>query len=109
MVSIELKQFAENICCECYADPDKHRAEVEKLERDFPMYSERTECASKNRPQWGDIKLGRLPAFLYDDAKMHSAQVAPSSHFVPPADSAVMIEMDGASYKHKFNAAFQYF
>ena len=50
--AVELKQFLENLCCECYADPGKHRAEVEKLERDFPMYSERTECASKDKPQW---------------------------------------------------------
>ena len=26
--AIELKQFLENLCCESYADPDKHRKEM---------------------------------------------------------------------------------
>ena len=90
MNAIELKQFVGNLCCECYADPAKHLAELEKLERDYPTYSERTECSSKDKPQWGDIRLGRLPAFLYDDATIHTSQVAPSSHLAPPAVSAVM-------------------
>ena len=107
--SIELKQFLENLCCACYADLGKHRAEVEKLERDWPTYSESTECASKDKPQWDEIELGRLHAFLYDDAKTHAVQGAPTSHPVPPGESPVMDAMDGATYKQKFDAAFQYF
>ena len=31
------------------------------------MYSESTECTGTQT--WGDLKLGRLPRFVYDDAK----------------------------------------
>ena len=55
-----------------YADLDKHLKERNVLEQNFPMYAETTECVGKL--VWGDVKLGRIPEFLYVDAR---AGVAP--------------------------------
>ena len=79
----ELKEFLGNIFCECYADLDKHREDLSTLEGNFPMYSERTECASTEKPLWGEVKLGRLPEFLYDDVRNSSTREGNSpSHSV---------------------------
>ena len=74
----ELKEFLANICCECYADPDKHREDLSTLEGNFPMYSERTECGSAEKPLWGEVKLGRLPGFLFDDVQSSPAHPVPA-------------------------------
>ena len=36
----DLKQFLSNICCESYADVEKHQKEMPTLEERFPTYSE---------------------------------------------------------------------
>ena len=51
--AVELKQFLENICVESYADPAQHDDEVPKLEAAFPLYSEVTECSSKDKTLMG--------------------------------------------------------
>ena len=63
----DLKHFLSNICCESYADVEKHQKEVPLLEEHFPTYSENTECAGSLT--WGRFKLGRLPRELYADAE----------------------------------------
>ena len=78
----ELKDYLANICCESYIDLDKHLANVESLEANFPTYSEHTEC--QGDLVWGDMKLGRLPQFLYDDAAIWKTQ---SSHSVQNSNS----------------------
>ena len=70
----ELKDFLANICCESYSDLEQHIADLTPLESNFPTYSERTECGSPEKPLWGNVKLGRLPAFLYADYRSHSVQ-----------------------------------
>ena len=83
MHATELKDFLANICCESYSDLDKHRANVQYLEKEFPSYSEKTECEGKL--VWGDVKLGRLPSFLYDDVvvwSMHTSHSVQISHSV---------------------------
>ena len=62
----DLKHFLSNICCESYADVEKHQKEVPFLEEHFPTYAENTECTGSLT--WGRFKLGRLPRELYDDA-----------------------------------------
>ena len=77
MNASELKDFLANICVESYVDVKTHRNNVQYLEENFPTYSEKTECdlngdnMSKRIEQktWGDFKLGRIPAFLYEDAR----------------------------------------
>ena len=63
----ELKHFLGQLCCESYPDAEQFLRERETLERNFPMYSESSECSGPS--VWGDLKLGRLPRFLYEDAK----------------------------------------
>ena len=63
----ELKHFLGQLCCESYPDAEQFLRERDTLEMNFPMYSESSEC---NGPAvWGELKLGRLPSFLYEDAR----------------------------------------
>ena len=94
--SVELKQFLENLCVSTYTDLPKHLSEQEELEKNFPVYSEDTECAGE--PVWGDVKLGRIPAFLYEDAQEVQSKIRSQT-----------MAHDAASFKAKFDHAFQYF
>jgi hypothetical protein len=60
------------------------------------MYSEDTECVGK--PVWGDVKFGRIPAFLYEDSQEVQSEVQSQT-----------MQDDAASFKDKFDHAFQYF
>ena len=75
--STELKEFLENLCVTSYTDLSKHVAEKDELENNFPVYSEKTECGSQ--PVWGDMKLGRIPEFLYADSKEEEPQLDATS------------------------------
>ena len=97
----ELKDFLGKICCETYADVAEHQANVEALEANFPNYSEQTECQGEQ--VWGDLKLGRLPAFLYTDA----ALVDEARPLSTQEDTAS--DLDAQTFRKSFNAAFQYF
>ena len=113
----DLKHFLSNICCESYADVEKHQKEVPTLEEHFPTYSEITECAGNLT--WGRFKLGRLPSELYADAaETLSIGERPGSFVVKgsskqtddalsSSDREVFIE--AAAYKTKFEEVFQYF
>ena len=98
----ELKQFLSNICCGRYADVEQHVSSLPMLEKHFPTYSEDTECGEHQ--VWGDIKLGRLPGFLYEDARQVQA-VEPHTYLAPSAEQSV----DATPYKQRFESAFQYF
>ena len=79
------------------------------LEENFPTYSETSECTLANK--WEDAKLGRLPAFLFDDAQSlaRSAETKPYKTADP---SLVMGDIedsiDAAKYRKSFAHAFQY-
>ena len=60
------------------------------------MYTESTECVGK--PLWGEVKLGRIPAFIYEDAQEVFTELRPQA-----------MEEEAATYKEKFNKAFQYY
>ena len=78
----DLEEFLANVCCESYSDLGQHIANLASLETNFPAYPERTECGSAEKPLWGQVKLGRLPAFLYADIHSHSVQQSSTSHSV---------------------------
>ena len=56
----DLKQFLSNICCESYADVEKHQKEMPTLEEHFPTYSEKMSAQGT----WcgGDLNLDDCPA-----------------------------------------------
>ena len=85
----ELKDFLANICCESYTDPMQFDAQRSYLEGAFPAYHEHTESDTSNR--WGQIQLGRIPAFIYHDSRCESD-----------------VE-DGSTFKDLFQKAFQFF
>jgi hypothetical protein len=62
----------------------------------IPWYSENTECGDKLT--WGEIKLGRIPAFLYEDARADYSALQPQAK-----------DKDAATFKQRFASAFQYF
>ena len=62
----EFKNCMPNICTESYPDADRRKRETMDLENNWPRYDEHSE-ASNGQCIWGDIKLGRLPKFVYDD------------------------------------------
>ena len=62
-----LKMFTQNLCYQSYAHPMALSLAQDDIENQFPDYSE-SRGAVRNE-KWGDIKLGRIPEFLYDDAK----------------------------------------
>ena len=66
--SDELKQLLASICVTSYSDLQTHLSDLPMLERDFPKYAEDTEV-SPGHPVWGNVKLGRIPGFIYEDAK----------------------------------------
>ena len=100
----ELKHFLGQICCERYPDPHQFKSERDALEKNFPMYAEGTECT--DQPVWGDWKLGRVPGFLYDDAR--AATTWPVSATVE-RNTVEGCTMDDATFKTKYNCALQYF
>ena len=72
------------------------------MEKNYPAYAENTECTGN--PQWGAFKLGRLPAFIYEDAK----NTRPAQGMHSPKGwqkSSVMAHetdlMEGALFKKK--------
>ena len=69
----ELKAFLAEIQVTSYYNLDQFNAERDELERVFPAYREPT--STNGNAKWGDISLGRLPAFIYDDAQRASAAV----------------------------------
>ena len=70
------------------------------LEEHFPTYSEQTEC-SRADARWGEFKLGRLPEFLYNDARdaTRSAQDRTTS----PVNTG-----EGEEFKKSFTDFLQY-
>ena len=101
----ELKDFLANICCESYTDVEAFRQQRDSLEANFPAYSEASEC--QKGLQWGDLKLGRLPAFLYEDAGVSGgtadlSRIAASSPVTCEVDDLI----DAAKYKSLFGKAF---
>ena len=105
----ELKDFVAAISCESYTDLQRFQNERRMLEQNFPAYSE--EAKGEKQAVWGAYKLGRLPTFVYDDARVvpdkysRSAQGTDASPVMAHVDDWV----EGAQYKQKFNAVFQYF
>ena len=95
----ELKSFLSNICCERYTDATLFASERKYLEDNFPTYNETTECGDKQR--WGEIKLGRIPAFLYRDSRSSE-----ESSTLPIDDRPTQ---DAIGFKEKFERAFQFF
>ena len=98
----ELKEYAAAICCESYYDLPSFQEERTILEKNYPAYAENTECTGNQ--QWGAFKLGRLPAFIYEDAKntrsaqsMHSPKGSQISSVMPHETDL----MEGALYKKK--------
>ena len=83
----DLKNFLSNICCESYNDPSQFEEERSYIESAFPAFSEKTEALAEQR--WGEVQLGRIPAFIYEDSKGDD-------------DSPIM-------FKERFNRAFQFF
>ena len=81
----ELKDFLANICCERYENLEKFNDDRASLEK----YSEAQECGTDLR--WGDFKLGRLPAFLYEDISSRSHSVEDSKQM---SQSPVMSQVD---------------
>ena len=66
----ELKDYTAAICCESYYDLPLFQRERAMLEKNYPTYAETKECTGN--PVWGAFKLGRLPAFIYEDAKKYA-------------------------------------
>ena len=99
--AFELKNFTSAICCESYSDLEQFNQQRQELEDNHPTYSERTECGNEKKPTWGKYKLGRLPEFVYEDAKekVHGL----------PDNSNVDHIVDANEYKKKFAEVFQYF
>ena len=92
----ELKEFVGNICCETYADTDSHRANIPYVEANFPSYSEVPE--TQGDMTWGEYKLGRIPQFLYEDARRLQA------------DEILSAPTFGTDeFKQTFQRAFQFF
>ena len=85
LASAELKHYVSNLCCESYPDVAHFEAHRDQLEKQHPCYSERQECAGPLKV-WGDVKLGRVPGFVYRDPCIGAAE-----------------------YKRKYEAALQYF
>ena len=88
MNASELKEYAAAICCESYYDLPLFQEERAILEKNYTTYAENIECTGN--PQWGAFKLGRLPAFIYEDAKntrsaqsMHSPKGSQISSVMP--------------------------
>ena len=100
----ELKHFLGQICCERYPDLQQFTRERQALEKNFPRYAEGTECTDNQ--VWGDWKLGRLPGFLYDDARAATNWPASATE---ERDTAEGCTIDDATFKTKFNCALQYF
>ena len=82
-----------------YIDSHACSQEVEQLEKNFPMYSEATECKG-SKAVWGDIKLGRIPEFLYADASLDTSRVAHCAE-----DDALA---EAKAYRIRFEHAFQF-
>lgn len=64
------------------------------------MYAEKTECKG-GKAVWGDIKLGRIPGFLYEDASLDTSRLARC------AEEEALAE--AASYSGLFEHALQFF
>ncbi len=119
--SAVLKEFRDRLCVASYPDRAKHTAEMSELEKNFPMYSENTECSGPL--VWGDVKLGRLPEFLYQDARASESQspiddcdhrspamLLDDDSIRPPAMTVSATEqpLDAASFKNNFiNSGFK--
>ena len=100
----ELKHFLGQICCESYPDANQFLQERDSLEKNFPAYSESSECSGP--PMRGGLKLGRMPRFLYDDARtaLHSS---PCGH---NEQAAKLCGGDGGeAFRYEFARALQYF
>ena len=95
----ELKDFLAAISCESYSDLQLFQKEQRMLENNYPTYSEHTEC--DNQKKWGEHKLGRLPGFVYDDAKNVPEKYTRSAYgsHESPVMSDVDDWIDGAQYK----------
>ena len=100
----ELKHFLGEICCERYSDVEQFNLDRASLEKNFPTYSEKTECPG-TAPRWGECKLGRLPAYAYRDAR-----AAPESftRSAPDRTTSPVNTSEGAESKGWFNWIFQY-
>jgi len=101
----ELKHFLGQICRVSYPDLEQFKNERESLEKNFPTYGENTECQEGTR-KWGEIKLGRLPSKLYDDARDMPDSFARSS--CKRTTSPVHLN-GGAEFASFFWRAFQFF
>ena len=101
----DLKHFLGEICCESYPDVQQFNHDRESLEKNFPTYSEQTEC-SGTAPRWGEFKLGRLPHFLYADA---SDAPESSTRSAQDRTTSPVNTSEGAEFKAWFNKAFQHF
>ena len=91
--------YRTELCVEQYANLEAHEENVEYLEKNFPAYSENTECEQKC--EWGSVKLGRLPEFLYTDASRLREEDSGIEWKGP--------DEEAAQYKAQFWSAFQYF
>ena len=93
----ELKDYTAAICCESYDDLPLFERERAILEKNYPTYAETKECTGN--PVWGAFKLGRLPAFIYEDAKnTRSAQGLRVSSVMAHVNDCV----EGAKFKKQF-------
>ena len=97
VTTTELKELLAEIHVTSYHNLEQFNKERDELERVFPAYRE--PAFSHGNPKWGDIGLGRIPAFIYADARRTS------TIFRPQAMSA---RLDAKSYTEGFHQAFQY-
>ena len=90
----ELKDFLSNITCETYADLPKHVTNLAYLEEHWPTYPEDVQSPVGDK----HLRMGRLPAFLYQ-YRSTLAHVVASGVQVGP----------NIGYATKFATAFQFF
>ena len=63
----DLKAFLAELCTESYPDIDKHKVDVDVVEEDLPQLHERRGLATTEPATWVEERIGRLPAFLWED------------------------------------------
>ena len=104
-------------CHSVYRAPHRMpQQDVPFLEENFPAYSEKTECVD-GKPMWGEVKLGRIPEFIYEDAANDNANdggvrnfyIDEVLHSITGISNAHSAEPDSCqAYKGKFDRCFQY-
>ena len=83
----DFKDFLANICCEHYSKQEEHDRTISDIEQSWPKFHEQPRVEGKPAetqptacpdaaPQWGSLRLGRLPEFVRDDCGSDYADFA---------------------------------